>query len=513
MVDASTNCTDLMEESEDVSTLKQNQYYTINIMILSRSPTTSGHTFTFTTNFRGQLYHGVLTDGSPPMIHNNQIQKRAAAAEKEKGNNEDSDEKTKREVTPKPRGPKRSRGDDETKSPAKLLHKHRHKSPPQVLHEISADKYIRCPHQMCGYRFLAMSDVNNHLLNSHVDGKAVIKEEIATQTEPFNEECQKCKKLEQELIERQSMDALFKNVKAPKKEKSPISDDDAAPTLQKEVTYPEGLNKVPPILQGPPSPTLEAVAREKLPTMPSFSSIAQQKIEQQQSQQQIPPPSMPTNIPPISAASIASAFSGFPGGIPAAGAIPPSLFFNTQFNPNFATNPLFQQAAAAAAVAATPPKPQQMPFPTPQGFPPNNGLSPIPSSSKVHPQQQQQQQHDPNRQHKIHELQSIKAEPSSISSATIPGRSITAGTSGNPMDLLNIRSMQRPIVPQQQQQQQQHPQRPSTAAATTPLMQGTQQQINFLQQQMMLSHMFPGGDLSQFNFLTSQAPGSLFHPK
>ncbi len=31
------------------------------------------------------------------------------------------------------------------------------------------------------------------------------------------------------------MDALFKNVKAPKKEKSPVSDDDAAPTLQKEV--------------------------------------------------------------------------------------------------------------------------------------------------------------------------------------------------------------------------------------------------------------------------------------
>jgi hypothetical protein len=265
---------------------------------------------------------------------------------------------------------------------------------------------------------------------------------------------------------------------------------------------------VPPILQGPPSPSLEAVAREKLPTMPSFSSIAQQKVEQQQ----IPPPSMPTNIPPISAASIASAFSGFPGGIPAAGAIPPSLFFNTQFNPNFTTNPLFQQAAAAAAVAATPPKPQkQMPFSSPQGFPPNNNLSPIPSSSKVHPQQQQQQQqHDPNRQHKIHELQSIKAEPSSIplSSATIPGRSITAGTSGNPMDLLNIRPMQRPIVPQQQ-----HPQQPPPTAATTPLMQGTQQQINFLQQQMMLRHMFPGGDMSQFNFLTSQAPGGLFHPK
>uniref|UniRef100_A0A914YTG0 Uncharacterized protein n=1 Tax=Panagrolaimus superbus TaxID=310955 RepID=A0A914YTG0_9BILA len=348
-----------------------------------------------------------------------------------------------------------------------------------------------------------MSDVNNHLLNSHVDGKAVIKEEIATQTESFNEECQKCKKLEQELIEKQSMDALFKNVKAPKKEKSPVSDDDAAPTLQKEVTYPgiEGLNKVTPIvqLQGPPSPTLEAMERSsRLPTMPSIS----QKVMEQQ---QIPP-----NIP-ISATSIASAFSGFPTGIPSAataGAIPPSLFFSAQFNPNFATNPIFQQAAAAAASVASQqqpkPPPPQMQFP-PQGFPPNNGLSPIPSSSKVLPPQQQQQQ-DLNRQHKIHELQSIKTEVSpsipTSSSTALPGRSITAGTSGNPMDLLNLRPMSQrpPLGP---------PPLSAIPTAPNPLSQGAQ--FNFLQQQLMFRHMFPGGDLSQFNYLTSQAPG-LFPP-
>lgn len=45
-------------------------------MVLSRSPTNAGHTFTFTTNYRGQIYHGVLTDGSSPHIHNSQIQKR-----------------------------------------------------------------------------------------------------------------------------------------------------------------------------------------------------------------------------------------------------------------------------------------------------------------------------------------------------------------------------------------------------------------------------------------------------
>lgn len=191
---------------------------------------------------------------------------------------------------------------------------------------------------------MAVSDVNNHLLNSHVHGRAVVKEEIAIQTDPF--ECERCVKREQQLKEERSLNELFKNAKAEKtptkKEKSPVSDDDAAPTLQKEVRGIKHPAKVPKFqtytekpgvavaVAGTPSPSLEAVAREsRLPTMPSIS----QKID----------PSNP-------AASIAAAFPVFPGSIPpgaaAANAIP--LFFN-QFNPNFANNPIFQQAAAAAS--------------------------------------------------------------------------------------------------------------------------------------------------------------------
>lgn len=55
---------------------------------------------------------------------------------------------------------------------------------------------------------------------------------------------------------------------------------------------------------------------------------------------------------------------------------------------------------------------------------------------------------DPNR-HKIHEL---KTEGPPVvaqipASTQMPGRSITAGTSGNPMDLLSLRPMPRSVAP------------------------------------------------------------------
>ncbi|KAE9546130.1 hypothetical protein FO519_010658, partial [Halicephalobus sp. NKZ332] len=186
------------------------------------------HTFTFTTTIRGQTYHGVLTDGSPPVIHNNQIQKRAMAAEKEKA--EDSESSEKRDATPKPRGPKRSRGEDE-KSPMKIK-PHRHRSP--NLKEVTSDPYMRCPHKQCGFRFLAVNDLNNHLFLNHVSGGVILKEEAATQT--TDAILEKCKTCEQKLREEMSINELFGGIKGDKNIKKE-EDDEVAPKLEKEVSF------------------------------------------------------------------------------------------------------------------------------------------------------------------------------------------------------------------------------------------------------------------------------------
>lgn len=231
MVDAST-CVTEADDTDEIPNMKQSQYYKLNVMILSRNATSSGHTFTFTTSIRGQTYYGVLTDGSPPVIHNNQIQKRAMAAEKEKGA-EDS-ESDKRDATPKPRGPKRSRGEEE-KSPAKVK-LHRHKSP--NLKEIATDPYMRCPHKQCGFRFLAVNDLNNHLVLSHVSGGAVLTDDVATQTtQQVLEKCKNCERQEQKLREERSIKELFGGFKGDKTIKKENDDEEAAPKLEKEVSY------------------------------------------------------------------------------------------------------------------------------------------------------------------------------------------------------------------------------------------------------------------------------------
>lgn len=223
MIDAST-CVTEGDNPDELGNMKNNQYYNLNVLILSRSSTSAGHTFMFTTNIRGQIYHGVLTDGSPPIIHNNQIQKRAMAAEKEKGV-EESDSTEKRDVTPKPRGQKRSKGDDE-KSPLKA--RNRHKSP--HLHEICIDQYVRCPHKQCGHRFLGMNDLNSHLLMNHVDGGVILTDTVATQTD-LKQKCKVCEQREQKQREENSIHELFGGIKTEKM----VKKEESAPKLEKEV--------------------------------------------------------------------------------------------------------------------------------------------------------------------------------------------------------------------------------------------------------------------------------------
>ena len=180
----------------------------------------------------------------------------------------------------------------------------------------------------------------------------------------------------------------------------------------------------------------------------------------------IRPEMIPASMPPP--------FQGFPGGLSAAVATGnlPLGFFNAPFNPNFANNHIFQQAAAAASTANAAPKPA-IPYGAPQGFPAApNGLSPLPSSSKIS---------DQNR-HKIHELKT-EGSPvvASISSSPAMTRSITAGTSGNPMDLLSLRQTPRSNVP-------------PPPVNTAPLVQGAP--LN-LQQTMMFRHVSHPSNLCQ----------------
>ena len=153
-----------------------------------------------------------------------------------------------------------------------------------------------------------------------------------------------------------------------------------------------------------------------------------------------------------------SGLSVIPGAFSvASGSVAPFMWNGGAFGTGF--------SPSALAVAAAH-KPQIPGFPSLAN--PVNGLSPIPSSSKLSAD-------NSGNRHKLHELKtdtsasSTGASTSIGSSGAVQGRSITAGTSGNPMDILLRPQVPRPLSAA-----------PSPAAGNLP------SALGMIQQQMLL---------------------------
>uniref|UniRef100_A0AC35TQP5 C2H2-type domain-containing protein n=1 Tax=Rhabditophanes sp. KR3021 TaxID=114890 RepID=A0AC35TQP5_9BILA len=158
----------------------------------------------FSTKINAETMHGILTKGEPPM-QQIQRQKRAHLIDND-GHAYDGCESCGtpfRKLNSNKRSTRQNHSRDKT--PASLdgeevevkeevVVKCEEKScvkssngATSTLREFpeKEDEVVRCPHEQCGYRFLDLRDVNDHLRSKHVGKAAVFKENSSTQTMPF----------------------------------------------------------------------------------------------------------------------------------------------------------------------------------------------------------------------------------------------------------------------------------------------------------------------------------------
>ncbi|KAI6178624.1 C2H2-type domain-containing protein [Aphelenchoides besseyi] len=141
------------------------------------------NTLFFTTKWKGRQYHGVITDGVPPKTH--QFARERAeriANSKSLGSDNGQNASLKRGKRLLTRGGER-RGKvnpeeclifDQPVSLNEQEQKPKELNGHSTLH--------RCPHKQCGHIFQSVSEVNNHLIFQHVDEKAVLTENTASQS-------------------------------------------------------------------------------------------------------------------------------------------------------------------------------------------------------------------------------------------------------------------------------------------------------------------------------------------
>ncbi|KAI6203297.1 hypothetical protein M3Y94_00540000 [Aphelenchoides besseyi] len=139
------------------------------------------NTLFFTTKWKGRQYHGVITDGVPPKTH--QFARERAerlANNKSLGSDNGQNASLKRGKRLLNRG-----GERKGKvNPEECLIFDRPLSSNELEQKSKEQNGTlhRCPHKQCGHIFRSVSEVNNHLIFRHVDEKAVLTENTASQS-------------------------------------------------------------------------------------------------------------------------------------------------------------------------------------------------------------------------------------------------------------------------------------------------------------------------------------------